>query len=88
MLFSESFVFTECFLTFPFAYALAGAGVLFWVRRKYVPAVLCLIGAAGFYQIALIAAAKPLLLPTPQDAPERSSELQPEAAATRFCTAG
>ena len=57
VLFSESFVFTECFLTFPFAYALAGAGVLFWVRRKYVPAVLCLIGAAGFYQIALIAAA-------------------------------
>lgn len=58
VLFTEDFMFAECFLGYPFAYVLAAAAVyLIIVRNRNKTGLLCLFLASMFYQVALVQAA-------------------------------
>jgi hypothetical protein len=58
VLFTEDFMFTECFLVYPFAYFFAAVGVYEIACRRHKAAGLALLIASSmFYQVALIQAA-------------------------------
>jgi hypothetical protein len=58
VLFTEDFMFTECFLVYPFAYFFATLAIyLIIARNRKWSGLICMIIASLFYQVALIQAA-------------------------------
>jgi hypothetical protein len=58
VLFTEDFMFTECFLVYPFAYILASLAVWLILRKNHTLwGIILLTASSMFYQVALVQAA-------------------------------